>query len=175
MAENFEQIYNNHVKQVYNLALQYVQNAEDAEEITQDVFVNVHQQLQNFRAEANLSTWIYRIAVNKSLDFLKGKKRKKRFGLFSVFTSANEPAHFDHPGVLMEYEEETKLLFQLINDLPDNQKTALILQKIEGKTMLEVAEIMEISPKALESLLQRAKTNLLKKMNPAKDDKQNVV
>lgn len=175
MADSFEQIYNNHVKQVYNLALQYVQNTEDAEEISQDVFLKVHEQLENFRSEANLSTWIYRITVNKSLDFLKAKKRKKRFGLFSIFTAANEPAHFDHPGVLMEYEEETKILFEHINDLPHNQKTALILQKIEGKTMLETAEIMEISPKAVESVLQRAKTNLQKKLDQAKDGKSNVV
>ncbi len=171
MADNFEQIYNKHVKQVYNLALQYVQNTEDAQEIAQDVFITVHQQLDNFRSESNLSTWIHRISVNKSLDFIKAKKRKKRFGLFSIFTAANEPSHFDHPGVLLEYQEETKILFEHINELPENQKTVLILQKIEGKTMLETSEILEISPKAVESLLQRAKTNLLKKINQAKDDK----
>jgi RNA polymerase sigma-70 factor (ECF subfamily) len=170
MTDNFEQIYNEHVKRVYNLALQYVQNTEDAQEIAQDVFIAVYQQLDSFRSEANLSTWIYRIAVNKSLDFIKAKKRKKRFGLFSIFTTANEPAHFEHPGVLLEYQEETKILFEHINDLPENQKTVLILQKIEGKTMHEISEILEISPKAVESLLQRAKTNLLKKINYAKED-----
>lgn len=170
MTDNFEQIYNEHVKRVYNLALQYVQNTEDAQEIAQDVFIAVYQQLDSFRSEANLSTWIYRIAVNKSLDFIKAKKRKKRFGLFSIFTTANEPAHFEHPGVLLEYQEETKILFEHINDLPENQKTVLILQKIEGKTMHEISEILEISPKAVESLLQRAKTNLLKKINHAKED-----
>ncbi len=171
MTDNFEQIYNQHVKRVYNLALQYVQNTEDAQEIAQDVFITVHQQHENFRSEANLSTWIHRIAVNKSLDFIKAKKRKKRFGLFSVFTPTNEPVHFDHPGVLLEYQEETKLLFEHINNLPENQKTVLMLQKIEGKTMLETSEIMGISHKAVESLLQRAKTNLLKKINQAKDDR----
>lgn len=169
MATDFELLYEKHSRQVYNLALQYVQNSDDAQEITQDVFVSVYQQKEKFREEANISTWIYRIAVNKSLDFIKAKKRKKRFALFSIFTSQNEPSHFDHPGVIMEQEEETKALFAHINDLPDNQKTALILQKIEGKTMAEVAEIMNITPKAVDSLLQRAKANLIKKLDEARD------
>ena len=169
MAIDFELPYKHHSKQVYNLALQYVQNTEDAQEITQDIFLTIYQQLDKFREESNYSTWIYRITVNKSLDFIKAKKRKKRFALFSIFTAQNEPSHFDHPGVILEQQEETKQLFEYINSLPDNQKTALILQKIEGKTMSEVAEIMDMSAKAVESLLQRAKTNLLKKLDQAKD------
>ena len=169
MATDFELLYEKHSKKVYNLALQYVQNSDDAQEITQDVFLSIYQQREKLREESTISTWIYRITVNKSLDFIKAKKRKKRFALFSVFTAHNEPSHFDHPGVILEHEEETKALFGHINGLPDNQKTALILQKIEGKTMTEVAEIMEITPKAVESLLQRAKINLIKKLEEARD------
>jgi len=165
MTDTLEQLYEAHAKKVYNLALQYVQNSEDAQEITQDVFLSVHQQLGNFRGEANLGTWIYRITVNKSLDHLKAKKRKKRFGFFSAFTATNEPHHFDHPGVLLENREETERIFSFINELPENQKTALILQKIEQKSTIEVAEIMDLTPKAVESLLQRARTNLSKKID----------
>ncbi len=164
MTDSLEQLYHAHSKKVFNLALQYVQNSEDAQEITQDVFLSVHQQLGTFRGEANVATWIYRITINKSLDFLKAKKRKKRFGFFAVFTAANEPHHFDHPGVLLENREETERIFSHINDLPENQKTALILQKIEQKSTAEVAEIMELTPKAVESLLQRARGNLSKKL-----------
>ena len=171
MIEDFEQLYNKHAKQVYNLVLHYVQNTQDAEEITQDVFVSAYEQLQQFRSESAIGTWIYRIAINKSLDFLKAKKRKKRFALFSLFTPENEPRHFEHPGVLMEHEEETKQLFGYINNLPDNQKTALILQKIDGKSIAEIGIIMDLGTKAVESLVQRAKTNLLKKLNEAKDGK----
>ena len=66
----FQEIYTQHSKLVYNLALSYVQNREDAEEITQDVFVSVYQGLTTFREESQLSTWIYRISINKSLDFI---------------------------------------------------------------------------------------------------------
>lgn len=168
----FEDLYNEHKRLVYNLALQYVQNIEDAEEITQDVFVSVYEKMETFRQESKYSTWLYRITINKSLDFIKAKKRQKRFSFFtSLFNQeTGEVKHnvsdFNHPGVLMEEKEQLKKLFTLINELPDNQKTALILMKIEEKTQIETAEIMNMTPKAVESLVQRAKTNLSKKLDP---------
>lgn len=159
-----ELLYEKHAKQVYNLALQYVQNVNDAEEITQDVFLAAHKSLDKFRNEANHSTWLYRIAINKSLDFLKAKKRKKRFFWFTHELTENDSVEFNHPGVLMEHQEETSFIFSCINELPDNQKTALILNKIEQLPLAEIAVIMELSPKAVESLVQRAKTNLSKKI-----------
>lgn len=154
---------------VFNLSLNYVQNVEDAEEITQDVFVAVHQALSTFGNRSSLSTWIYRITINKSLDHIKAKKRKKRFGfIFSIFgddtTPANDAQHFNHPGVQLEQKEAMANIFACINALPDNQKTALLLSKTEQKSQAEIAEIMDISVKAVESLIQRAKTNLSAKL-----------
>jgi len=160
----FELLYEKHAKQVYNLALQYVQNVNDAEEITQDVFLSAHKSLDKFRNESNHSTWLYRITINKSLDFLKAKKRKKRFFWFTSELSENDSIEFEHPGVLIENKEETAFIFSCINELPDNQKTALILNKIEQLPLAEIAGIMELSAKAVESLVQRAKTNLSKKI-----------
>lgn len=167
---NFEELYHAHKDLVYNLALQYVQNTEDAEEITQDVFLSVHESIDGFQQNAKLSTWMYRITINKSLDYIKAKKRKKRLGVFSslFFEDTGAIKHdiksFDHPGVLLENKESLVALFVLINDLPENQRTALILNKIEHKSLAEIAEIMELSSKAAESLIQRAKATLLKKM-----------
>ena len=167
----FQKLYHSHKKLVFNLALQYVQNSEDAEEITQDVFVAVHQSIDTFREESTVTTWIYRITINKSLDFIKTKKRKKRFGfLTSIFHKDSldiqfEKPEFNHPGVMLEQKESLAKIFKNINQLPDNQKTALILTKIEQKSQDETAQIMNLSTKAVESLVQRAKTNLSKKMN----------
>ena len=66
-----KEIYQLHGSMVYNLALQYTQNIEDAEEVTQDVFINIHEKIDSFRGEASLKTWIYRLTINKSLDYLK--------------------------------------------------------------------------------------------------------
>ncbi|TXI85638.1 MAG: sigma-70 family RNA polymerase sigma factor, partial [Crocinitomicaceae bacterium] len=70
---NIEQVVELYKNQVYNLALHYVQNTEDAQEITQDVFVSVFQAADSFRGDAQLSTWIYRITVNRSLDFIRAR------------------------------------------------------------------------------------------------------
>lgn len=155
---------------VYNLALQYVQNAQDAEEITQDVFVSVYQSRDSFRQESGIATWIYRITINKSIDYIKAAKRKKRFAFITSLFAGDSVAlehdlfEFNHPGVQLEDKEAVATIFRHINELPDQQKTALILHKIEHKSQAEIADIMEISPKAVESLVQRAKTNLAKKL-----------
>ncbi len=165
---NLQEIYNSHKDEVYNLALHYVQNIEDAQEITQDVFVAVHQSYSSFRHGSSLRTWVYRIAINKSIDFLKAKQRKNRFVFVTslFFENSNDlkhnPIENNHPGVMLEDKEALNALFIKINQLPDNQKTALILHKIEQKTQDEVAEIMNLSPKAVESLVQRAKSSLSK-------------
>ena len=161
----FDEIYFEHHKMVFNLALQYVQNIEDAEEITQDVFVKVFDNLDDFKKQASLKTWIYRISINQSLDFIKAKNTQKRNFLSSIFIINDEkfkfePPNFNHPGIELEQKEAYQKIFEAINQLSDNQKTAIILLKIEDKSQFETAEIMNLNVKALESLFQRAKKNL---------------
>lgn len=166
----FDEIYFEHQKLVYNLALQYVQNIEDAEEITQDVFVKVFDNLNSFKKQSSLKTWIYRISIHQSLDFIKAKNSQKRNFLSSIFSLNDdklkfEPASFNHPGIELEQKEAYQQLFKAINQLSDNQKTVIILLKIEGKSELETADIMNLNVKALESLFQRAKKNLENLLN----------
>jgi RNA polymerase sigma factor (sigma-70 family) len=167
---SLQELYTTYGKLVYNLSLQYVQNKEDAEEITQDVFVAIHQSIHNFKEQSKISTWIYRITINKSLDFIRSKNRKRRFAILTslFFTDGSEAhketSHFNHPGVLLEQKEKLQHLYNLINQLPPNQKTALILSKLDSKSQQEIAEIMNLSPKAVESLIQRAKVGLEKKL-----------
>jgi RNA polymerase sigma-70 factor, ECF subfamily len=168
---HFEIIYNEHKNLVYNMCLHYVLNAEDAQDITQEVFVKVYQRYHQYNNEsASLKTWICRIAINHCLDFLKAKKTKKRFGfLSSLFQQhSNEPVynaiHFNHPGAETEDKAALQNLLQIIYTLPENQKTAIILSKIEDRPQKEVAEIMNTSVKAVESLLQRAKQTIQNKL-----------
>jgi RNA polymerase sigma-70 factor (ECF subfamily) len=161
----FDDIYFEHHKMVFNLALQYVQNIEDAEEITQDVFVKVFDNLNSFKKQASLRTWIYRISINQSLDFIKAKNSQKRNFISEIFSLNDtnlkyEPTNFNHPGIVLEQKEAYIKIFDAINQLSDTQKTAIILLKIEDKSQAETAEIMNLSVKALESLFQRAKKKL---------------
>jgi RNA polymerase sigma-70 factor (ECF subfamily) len=180
---SFDALYEEYKNLVYNLALQYVQQVDDAADITQEVFIKVYRQYhQHDPAKASLKTWIYRISINHCLDFIKAKRTKKRFGfLTSLFRADNqepveEAIQFHHPGIAAEDKEDLQQLFRYINDLPDNQRTALILTKIEDRPQKEVADIMQISTKALESLLQRAKQSLSKKLQAGqKETVKNIV
>lgn len=152
---------------VYNTALGFLQQAEDAEDITQEVFVTAWRSLDGFRAESGLSTWIYRIAVNKSLDLLRSRKRKKRFAFIRSIWGDNgelvaDPPDFHHPGVQLEKKQDAAMLFRAIRQLPEKQQVACSLQKLEGLSIGEIARIMDLSPGAVESLLQRARVNLKK-------------
>ena len=166
----FKTVVNAYKKMVYNTVLAFVQNADDAEDITQDVFIKVYENIGKFKQQAKLSTWIYRISITQASDFIRYKNRKKRGGfLVSLFGNNNElvyePADFVHPGIIAEDKERSVILFRAINELPENQKTAFLLQKIEDRSQQEISEIMQLSEGAVESLLSRAKANLKKQLS----------
>ena len=152
---------------VYNTALGIVQNADDADDITQEVFVQVYLSIGSFKGESKFSTWLYRITISKALDHEKKKKRKKRFAFVqSLFGSHeeenNHPVEFNHPGVQLEKKESAADLFKALKQLPENQRIAFTLHKVEGQSHQEIAAIMNLSVYAIESLMGRAKVNLKK-------------
>ncbi len=152
---------------IYNVLLGILQNAEDAEDVAQDVFVQVYESIGSFKQESKLSTWLYRIAVTKAMDYLRHKRRKKRFAFIqSIFGKndelINDPPDFFHPGIALENKQDAALLFKAVKSLPKNQHTAFVLNKVEGLSYQEVGEIMNLSLSAIDSLLQRAKSNLRK-------------
>jgi RNA polymerase sigma-70 factor (ECF subfamily) len=156
---------------VFNTAISIVQDHGIAEDITQEVFVTVYRSVSSFNERSSLSTWIYRITVNKCLDHLRAQKRQKRMGIFgSIFyKDSGEPIvdnpNFDHPGIKLEQRENARYLFEAIETLQHNQKTVFVLAHIEELPQKDIAEIMNLSVKAVESLLQRAKMNLRKKLS----------
>jgi RNA polymerase sigma-70 factor (ECF subfamily) len=157
----------NHKRMVYNTSLGIVQNTADAEDIAQEVFIQVINSIHEFKGDSKLSTWLYRITVTKSLDHLRAKKRKKRFAFVqSLFGENNEltaeQSTFVHPGVQLENKERAAVLFKALARLPENQKAAFILHKTEGLSYQEVAETLNISVSSVESLMFRAKNNLQK-------------
>lgn len=153
----FKVLYDLFADKVYNTALSYAQNEQDAEEITQDVFTSVFRNISRFKGNSSIDTWIYRITVNTSLNLLK---KRKRFSWLKFGDTVEKQTDFVHPGVLMENKEHAQTLFKAIERLPDKQKTAFILSFVEELPRQEVADIMEVSLKAVESLLQRGKKSL---------------
>jgi len=164
----FRDLYELFQSKVFNTCLSYLQHVEDAEEAVQDVFMEVFGSAHEFRFDASVSTWIYRLTVNKCLDRIRHRKRQKRFAFISsLFNSETGNPDFDlpdfnHPGILLENKEKAAILFKAINRLPENQKSAFILKQVEGLSQKEISEIMKTGEKAVESLIQRAKANLRK-------------
>ncbi len=150
----------------YNLVYNYVLNKEDAEEITQDVVIAALNALDKFKGQAKLQTWVYSIAINKSKDFIKYKSRQKRSGkVISINRSDDqvpfyEPVDKIHPGMQLESKEQLEAMYFGINSLPENQKKALIMTKLDQMSQAEVAGVLNVSVKAIESLMSRAKKNL---------------
>ena len=154
-------------QRVFNTCLGFVKNVEDADDLAQEVFIEVFRSIRKFRLESSLSTWIYRISVTKSLEMLRYRKRRKRFAAFSyIFTSENraalDPADHQHPGVIAENKERSKILFRAMEKLPESQNTAYTLHKMEGLSYEEIAGVMQRTVASVESLMHRAKNNLQK-------------
>ena len=93
----FREIVETWKNMVYNTGLGILQNAEDAEDVTQEVFVQVFESIKTFKAESKLSTWLYRITVSKALDHLRRKKRKKRFAYIQSLFGAGGKTVIEKP------------------------------------------------------------------------------
>ena len=164
----FKELVDTFQEKVLNTCLGFVPNRHDAEDIVQEVFIEVFRSVEKFRGDSKLSTWIYRITTTKCLEHIRGKKRLKRQAFFKSLIGMSEKADriaafdFDHPGILLENKERAEKLFEAIDKLPDNQRIAFTLHKIEGLSYKEITEIMELSLSSIESLMFRAKKNLKK-------------
>lgn len=163
----FKYLVETHQDRVYNTVIAIVQNAEDAEDVAQEVFIQVYRSIHQFKGESKLSTWLYRIATTRSLDLLRSRKSKKRAGFIQrLFGDGSEPLFeipdFNHPGVTLERKEDAARLFRVIHQLPENQKVAFTLHKLEGLSYQEVSDVMKTSVPAVESLMHRARLNLRK-------------
>lgn len=163
----FRDFIQEHQPRVYNTALNILQNEQDAEEITQDVFVEAYNKAHTFKGESQVSTWLYRITTNKCIDHIRSKKRKKRFALLTqLFHDSGEPisdaSDFVHPGVVAENKEKAAVLYKAIEQLPETQKVAFLLSETGGLNYGEISEILGTSVSSIESLLFRARKNLRK-------------
>lgn len=166
-AASFRAFIQMHQDRVYNAVLNRVQNVKDAEEITQDVFIDVFRNPGAFRGESAVPTWLYRIAMNKCIDHLRRQKRRSRWnvsGWFAPGETAHHPGATDffHPGIAAENREKAAFLFRAMKRLPENQHTAWVLHEMDNRSYKEISDIMHLSVSSVESLLFRARQNMKK-------------
>ncbi len=157
---------------VLRTARGFVRNTEDARDIAQEVFIDILTNLHRFKGQASLSTWIYRITVNRSLNYLRNSKRRQsrlfysedqNEGRRSEAVNISDPDQ-KNPAELLEQQERSETLHTAILSLPGKQQVAFNLVEYDDLSYKEIAEIMHLTISSVESLLFRARKNLQKKL-----------
>jgi RNA polymerase sigma-70 factor (ECF subfamily) len=168
----FKKLVDKYQRLVVNTCYGFVHNRQDAEDIAQDVFIEVYRSIERFRKQSKLSTWLYRIAVNKSLNYIRDNKKNTWFQSLDILFNDNtntkvlepEDSKNNMPDKITENKETGSYIFEAINALPENQQIAFTLSKYEDLSYKEIADVMKLSLSSVESLIFRAKKNLQKKL-----------
>jgi RNA polymerase sigma-70 factor, ECF subfamily len=160
----FNKLVSLYENRLLNTCYRFLLNKKDAEDICQEVFIEIFQSIHSFRGESKLSTWIHRIAISKCLDELKKRKRKKRITSIGKLLHIDEFSNWIGGGkqadeAIQEIEQLKEITIAL-NTLPDNQRIAFTLSKIDGYSNAEIAEIMNTTTIAVESLIYRGKKTI---------------
>lgn len=168
----FKQMFDTYNAMIFNVCFRMVENRQEAEDVTQDVFLKAYKSLKQFRSESKLSTWLYRIAINCCLNHQRKLKHARWFFLDFFPESSEEKiknlqtSADNRPDIILEKSERERVVQQAINSLPKKQRVAVILHRYEELSYKEIAEVMVCSVGSVESRLHRAKENLTKKLLP---------
>jgi RNA polymerase sigma-70 factor (ECF subfamily) len=172
----FKELYDQYSTLVYNVAYRMLQNKQDAEDVSQEVFFQAYKSLKSFRAESQLSTWLYRIAVNRSLNHQR-KKKLERWLSLDFDGDEKSAGHINDPGTtgenadsILEKKDTERIVQEAINSLPDQQRIAILLHRYEDLSYEEIAKIMGVTVASVDSRLHRAKQTLAKKLLSRKKD-----
>jgi len=151
---------------IYRLALKMLHDPLDAEDILQETFVKAYRYLGGFDGRASLSTWLYRIATNEALMFL----RRRRFGQVSIEDPSDGEEQEAEPLQILDWccipemelmsDEARSTMQQAIDALPESLRTVFLLRDIEGLSTREVSQVLDISEVAVKTRLSRARLRL---------------
>jgi len=169
---NYRYLVEKYQQMVFRTCIGFVHNKDDADDLTQDIFIQAYQALPRFKGDSAFSTWLYRIAVNASLNKIRKSPLKNILQRIENFTGKrNEHETFvsvstgEDPENMLIRQEQIEAVRQALDALPENQRTAIILSKYDDLSQKEIAEIMNNTEGAVEALLQRAKKNLRDKLS----------
>lgn len=166
---SFEQIVEKYYKMVFRTALGFVHQKEDAEDLTQEVFLRAYKGWSEFRGDSEVSTWLYRITINLSLSHMNTRSRRGILQLGEEFfhNLLSHKMNDLNPHQQLEHAENEQCIASAIDSLPEKQRTAFVLSRIDELPQKEVAAIMGVSEGSVEQLLIRARSNLQKKITKA--------
>ena len=152
---------------IYRTVLSLLRSPEEAEDIAQEVFVEVYQTIGRFRGDAALSTWLYRLATSRALKSRQKAHAKKRFAYFTSLLGFDNSVLHDVPDhahqlALLEGQQQLRLLLDRIAQLPGQQQVAFTLRHEQELSYEEIAAVLDTTVPAVESLLFRARQSLRK-------------
>ena len=163
----FEELVRRNAPKVNTLIYRFLGDPGQVEDLTQEVFLRVYRTSQRYQPMAKFSTWLYRIAANLSFNVLRAKRRGQPVQLEIAYSEDGEPFYRDVPDGRhvpphdhLDAEELRTKVAEAIDQLPENQKVAIILNKYEQKSYEDIAAILDCSTMAVKSLLSRARSNL---------------
>jgi RNA polymerase sigma factor (sigma-70 family) len=168
----FRTLVDRYQARVYRTVFSLLRNAEEAEDVAQEVFVEVYQTIYRFRGDAVLSTWLYRLATSRALKSLRRARTKKRFAFLTSLLGfdndvLHEPPDHAHPLALLEGRQQLQLLLAHIARLPEQQQVAFTLRHEQELSYEQIAAVLETTVAAVESLLFRARQTLRKHVQPS--------
>lgn len=168
----FRTLVERYQNRVYRTALSLLRSPEEAEDVAQEVFVEVYQTVAQFRGEATLSTWLYRLASSRALQHRRRSQAKKRFAYFTSLLGfdhrpLHDPPDYAHPLALLEGQQQLQHLLAHIGRLPGPQQVAFTLRHEQELSYEEIAAVLETTIPAVESLLFRARRTLRQHLTPS--------
>lgn len=153
-VDAFEAIYRQHSGRIYSLASRMTGSAEQGEDLLQEIFLQVYQKLESFKGESAVGTWLYRLAVNHCLDFLRSRQAKNTRVTDPLDDAVWEPvARHDTPIDRIDLE-------RAIATLPDGCRAAFVLHDVEGFDHREVGEFLGIAEGTSKSQVFKARMKL---------------
>jgi RNA polymerase sigma-70 factor, ECF subfamily len=156
----FEEIYKATSGFVYNVALRITNNPDDADEVTQDVFVKVHNNLRDFGFRSAFKTWIYRIAANTALNHCKWHSRRDK-GKVEYDPAIHDIEAPDPAGAERDREDAEKKVVSLLDALDPDQRACIVLREIEGMDYKAISDTLKININTVRSRLKRAREKLI--------------
>lgn len=165
-TDEFEKLVAAYEKPVYHIALKMTGNEEDAFDLSQDTFLKAYRSLGSFRGESGFGTWIYRLAANLCIDFLRKQKRRGKIVSLDDTDDYGRPAELPdlrfEPQSAMEKRELSMQIREGLGKLPPDQKFILILRDIEGLSYQEIADTLKMELGTVKSRISRARAHLAK-------------
>jgi RNA polymerase sigma-70 factor (ECF subfamily) len=159
----FEAIYKSTSQFVYNVAYRVLQNREDAQEVTQEVFLLLYHKLNNFRFESSFKTWVYRITTNSAINYAKKHSRHKDQLEYDEKTMPVTTRNEVHEN--MEKQEQNTKIEQLLSNINPDQRACIVLRNIEGLSYEEIAETLKININTVRTRLKRAREKMMSLRN----------